>query len=819
MPQYTRLPSDEGGSLMPLDPPMYADVGMEQFEIEDDAPGPRELLLFRMKLATKKFTYGLRSLVVVPLQRLMDPVREGYNYVDMLYERFILKMGNPLVVKRLLYVGFVLAIVFYITHALAFKQNGVSGTTGGTFYSGHFYDVDILGQNFAKYISPSNMEENLAYLSQEPRLAGTGQDLVSARYVHDWFKLNGLHHCDIQEVLVHINYPVPHQSSLKIGDWQATLYEPGNGTDPVLPYWAFVPNGMASDGEIAAGMVYVGQGSPDDFDAVAAKQVLLQDRVVVASMGGIPELEKVVLAHKFGAKAMVLISPAGGDEYDPEVRDRIILRPNVGRVRQLFGSVLSPDWSNAKRDEPRGFVPRVLWDKLPVTPKIPVLPISHADGQILLEKVKANGKNNVDFGNHLVSGDGSVEVKLTVATDSRPVQKAWNVVGSIPGREVTGQAIIVGAGRDSVGPDTTGLASSTTVLLELVRALTQLKRQKGWSPARLIYFMLWDATNYNLAGSTEWVEFQREELKQQGYVYVDINDVVTGGNLEVKGHPALHLAIFDGLKRGTGASGKLFYDEFRDNHDGTADLSYAMNEEKNYLPFINAANIPAMELRFVADKEDGVRGTCANNWNAFVDHHIDPGMKNHFHAVYATGLIMLQLLELPFIPYDLQMWAAKLTHYRRQLELFIDRYIAAHPELITPVIHYAALDQGIGKLNEAGVGLRRNIKAWTESMARFDHIEAPALRMFRLRLNELIMDYNPRFVIDIKGESGRTSTYRNVLFGPSLYAPNSEPSLGSSDNGDNAFPVIRDYVYEKDWGRVQLEINRLGAFLTNAATG
>lgn len=808
---------------MPADPPTYTDVGMEQFEIEDDVPGPRELLLFRMQLATKKFTYGLRLLVVAPIRRLIDPVREGYNYFDLLYERFILKMGNPLVVKRLLYVGFVLAIVFYITHALAFKEKGVSGTTGGTFYSGLFYDVDILGQNYAKYISPSNMEDNLAYLSREPRLAGSAQDLVTARYVHDWFRLNGLHHCDIQEVPVHINYPVPHQSLLKVGDWLATLYEPGNGTDPLLPYYAFVPNGMASDGEIAGGMIYVGRGSVDDFDKLATNKVSIQDRVVVATMGGIPELEKVALAHQQGAKAMVLISPPGGDEYDPDVRDHVIMRPNVGRVRQLFGSVLSPDWSNAKRDDddeqPRGFVPRVLWDKLPVTPKIPVLPVSHSDGQILLEKIRSKGNHNVDFGNNQFSGDGSVEAKLNVATDSKPIQKVWNVIGSIPGREVTGQAIIVGAGRDSMGADTTGLASSTTVLLELVRALTELQRQKGWSPARLIYFMLWDATNYNLAGSTEWVEFQREELKQQGYVYVDINDVVTGGNLEVKGHPALHLAIFDGLKRGTGGSGKLFYDEFRDRHDGTSDLSYAMIEEKNYIPFINAANIPSMELRFVADKDDGVRGTCANTWNAFVDHHIDPGMKNHYYAVYATGLIMLQLLELPFIPYDLQMWAAKLTHYRRQLELFINKYIADHPEPITPVLHYAALDQGIGKLNEEGDRLRKNIKAWTESMARFDHIEAPALRIFRLRMNELIMDYNPRFVTDAKEQGGRTSTYRNVLFGPAMYAPAQEPTLGSSDNGDNAFPVIRDYVYQKDWGRVQQEINRMGALLTNAAMG
>lgn len=795
---YTRLDSEPD---LPREPPTYDNISMEEFEIEDSEPVARELLLFRASLATKKFTFGFKQRVLVPVARMMDPVCEGYNYFDSLFERLILKAGNPLVVKRLLYVAFMLGIIFYITHALVFEEKAVSGTTGGTFYLGHFFDVDLLGSKLQQYINTASMEENLHYLSQ-PRIAGTVQDLDSAKYVHQWFELNGLLHVQTMDLPVHINYPQPDGTYLKVGDWQATLYEPGNGTDPVLPYHAWLPNGMSSGGEVKGGLVFAGLGSQEEFSQLDSAGVSLENKVVLVTMGGWPELEKVAQATNRHAAALCFISDKGKD-------GTAISRVNVGRVRELFGNVVTPDWSHAQR----GFVAQVPWEELPVTPKIPTLPLSHNDGHALLKKIGGSGVEIA--GKH--SGDGTVEARLNVSLASYPTQKVWNVIGSIPGREVTGQAVIIGAGRDSLSSDVSGLAASTTVLLELVRSLTVLQRMTGWTPARLVYFLLWDATNYNLAGVTDWVEYQREDLKRQGFVYMDINDVVAGPHLEVKSHPLLRHALSNALGKVKAASGKTLYEEYQERHLGSGDFLFEMIEERNYIPFINALNIPLMELKFVGDDGD-LAGTCANTWQAFVSHSIDNDMHLHKSAVLALGQFLLEVVESPFIPYDVRNWATKLRHYRDRLEFFINDIIKKNPETMTPVIHYDKLDEGISKLMELGEFVAGQINSWEANMAQFNQIEAPALRMFRMQWNEILMEFNERFLTDVKEELGRTMSYRNVLFGPAAAAPAHAPTRGKHDEGANSFPVVRDYVYLKDWGRVQLEIDRLGALIYNAAT-
>lgn len=48
--------------------------------------------------------------------------------------------------------------------------------------------------------------------------------------------------------------------------------------------------------------------------------------------------------------------------------------------------------------------------------------------------------------------------------------------------------------------------SGTSVLLEVSRALLELKKAGVWTPKRTVIFLAWDAEEYGLIGSTEWVE-------------------------------------------------------------------------------------------------------------------------------------------------------------------------------------------------------------------------------------------------------------------------------------------------------------------------
>ena len=65
--------------------------------------------------------------------------------------------------------------------------------------------------------------------------------------------------------------------------------------------------------------------------------------------------------------------------------------------------------------------------------------------------------------------------------------------------------VILGNHRDAWVFGAVDPNSGTAVLQEMARAFGTL-RTKGWRPGRSIVLCSWDAEEYGLIGSTEWVE-------------------------------------------------------------------------------------------------------------------------------------------------------------------------------------------------------------------------------------------------------------------------------------------------------------------------
>lgn len=59
--------------------------------------------------------------------------------------------------------------------------------------------------------------------------------------------------------------------------------------------------------------------------------------------------------------------------------------------------------------------------------------------------------------------------------------------------------------------------AGTAVTLEIARGLAELRRT-GWAPRRTIIIALWDAEEFGVVGSTEWVERHRERLSREAAV-------------------------------------------------------------------------------------------------------------------------------------------------------------------------------------------------------------------------------------------------------------------------------------------------------------
>lgn len=816
MSLYQQLHSS---SDIPAYPPAYDDregpdaenfrsgPSIEQFEIDEDEVYERvsrESFVKRTLFATKKLVYSFKNSLSGPFSRCFDPIGEGYNYFSMKYELFILKLGNPLVVKRLIYVFFVIILFNVITKNE--NSDGVNGASGGAFSSGKFYDVELLGNTIKQYIEASSLKENLEYLSSMPHLAGTTGDLALARYVESYYSNNGIQTIDFHELDCFLNYPKKDGSYLKTADgsFTATLYE---GSADNMQNLAFNPTSPSTKGEITAKYVYANYGDPEDITKLDNARVLVKDAILLIRYGGItPEANKVFAATKLGAKAVIFISPT--IDWAGKRHDDMIQRMNVGLTRVSYGDVLTPGWSSHSN-----YFGSQAWDNLETTAKIPTIPILWKDGEVLIKRL---GNSGADFGLGFFSGDSSDanKLKLSILHEERNTHLIWNVVGSIRGREQSNKGIIYGASRDSTGYGASSSASSTAVLLELVKIFTSLQRRYDWYPSRTIYFVSFDATEYNLGGSGEWLEEKRKQLAEEGYAYIDISDIATGDQLTIKSNPLIlgiireelqHIELSDNQKNKNQGS-KTLYDLYKKQNNGKDIFSNNLVEYKNYIPFINALNMPAVDLGFRG--KDVPRSSSLDNFHDS-DKTFDSSMKQHIQIAELLARIGLRLAEDPMLSFDIVGMADRLAEYEKDLERYVGDKIASFS--LSVQMDYSKLVEAIKAFKDNFNQLDEFRTHWKDFIKSTSSLEPAMLANSRKNLNDKMMDFSYQFITQDMQHS--RIGYKNLLFG----VPYDAPPFDDQTHEWNSFLFVRDSAAVGDFTNVQKEINRVAELLTSVS--
>jgi N-acetylated-alpha-linked acidic dipeptidase len=408
------------------------------------------------------------------------------------------------------------------------------------------------------------------------------------------------------------------------------------------------------------------------------------------------------------------------------------------------------------------------------------------------------------------TGDGSVKVKLKITNENRATHPIWNVVGSIQGREQQEMGVIIGAARDSSCYGTLGTNTGTVALLELVKIFTTLQREYNWIPTRSIYFASWDATENNLSGSSEWIENKREALKNEGYAYIDMSDLVSGDKLSIKSHPLLKSVIKDALRSVKQVGNdKSLYDLYKDQHHGSDDITNNMLEEKNYLPFINVINMPSMEVKFTGTKYP--KGTCLDTFEFFENTKIDSDMTKHKQIVELLGLIVLNLAEAPLIPYSFPELSTSLDRFTKDLEKYTRHIIDSLESNKLPNIKFDSLHRALEMLRSAGLTYEEFVNSWRQYIAETEDLEPTLLSMKRWKWNDDLVSFNQRFLF--KDSSPTRPGFLNMLIGLPFMAPNVEDDEWQW----NSFPTIRDSLYTRDFGKVQSDLNQVATLISMAA--
>lgn len=782
---------------------------MEQFEVDDtNVASTTKLSVFkRLANASQRTIYSINQNIVNPVRRAVDPFRQGLELADRAYELVILKIGNPLVVKRLLYVSFVVVLVNSLYYAE--RNESVKGVSGGGFTDGKLFDIEMLGNSLKQYIDPLVLKENIEYVSSISRFPGTVGDLALARYIHSYFGNNGMKTAYIDEHKTYINYPGSDGTYLKFSDGSFSaelLY--GSGDD--FQRLAFNPGALAADEMIEAPYIFANFGEYSDFQRLAESGISLEGCIVLVKYGGKDdEFMKVTFAHEQGAKALVFITPPFTSS--DKVNDEYIAKVGVAKTRVCPGDILNPlrnedgnDGHEHEQDQDQDHQQK--WHDSPLTPDIPTIPVSWKDGQYLIEQLKNNGIQFED-GTYSGTADKSKKLQFSCKIKESVNQPIWNVVATIKGREQGGKAIVFGAARDSTCNGASTSASNTAALLELVKMFTSLQRQYDWSPSRTIYFISFDATDYNLAGSAIWVNKSKRYLLEQLYTYIEVSDLYMGDLLSIFANPLVQGVVLDEMKNvvldPAHFNGVLsLFELYTQQHGGQAIISSSFLDEKNYVPFINSLNVPAIDIGFrSAERTFEPFQSCLDLFE-YLNEHLDGKMHHQVAVIELLARLGLRLAEDPMIPFNLNQFANHIIAYKEDLQ----KQINDRPELHS--LSLTDLNRGISKLLTGAQSIEEFKQEWREFMKNSATMEPVMLGNTRRFTNENVVAFN-RLFLDLRGHESRPGYY-NFLTGTTYYAP----KYGPSEHFWNSFPFVRDAIMTTDHERTAvLELERLGRAL------
>src|SRR5207244_12045309 len=93
--------------------------------------------------------------------------------------------------------------------------------------------------------------------------------------------------------------------------------------------------------------------------------------------------------------------------------------------------------------------------------------------------------------------------------------------------EVPDEWVLRGNHRDAWVFGGVDPSSGTASMMELTRALGELKQRRG-RPRRTVVVCSWDGEEYALTGSTEWGEQFADDLKKKLVAYLNVDESVAG---------------------------------------------------------------------------------------------------------------------------------------------------------------------------------------------------------------------------------------------------------------------------------------------------
>ncbi|HEU4453028.1 MAG TPA: M28 family metallopeptidase [Longimicrobium sp.] len=515
--------------------------------------------------------------------------------------------------------------------------------------------------------SPARAKELSRALSDQTHVAGAPGQARTRDFVMEQMRRLGLE----TEVRAYSVY-LPHATSVRA--WRVSpepmelpLAEGPIAQDPTsaLPQYPTV-NGYSAPGDVSGEVVYVNYGLIEDYAKLDSLGVSVRGKIAVARYGRSFRGIKAREAERNGAVGLILYSDPRDDGYMvgdvyPEGPMRPATAVQRGSVFNGSGDPSTPGYASTRGAR------RVPADSMGV-PRIPVVPISYDNAAELLRGLRGTAipaawQGGLPFRYHV--GPGPVVARVRVETDAAtaPMKEIWNTLGTIRGSELPDEVVVIGAHRDAWGPGAVDNVSGTVSVLEAARVVMEQVRA-GNRPRRTLVFATWDAEEWGLIGSTEFVEEDSARLFRGGVAYLNQDVSASGPTFGAGGSPSLRGLLRD-VARGvpSPAGGGSVYEVWRRTANVADSVEPTMGDPgggSDFAGFYNHLGIPHTDWGF-----GGPYGVYHSHYDSYdwMSRFGDPRFEYHAASASVGAVMMLRLANAEILPYDYVEFARTVRGY------------------------------------------------------------------------------------------------------------------------------------------------------------
>jgi N-acetylated-alpha-linked acidic dipeptidase len=258
-----------------------------------------------------------------------------------------------------------------------------------------------------------------------------------------------------------------------------------------------------------------------------------------------------------------------------------------------------------------------------------------------------------------------VKARVVVRDDRaiRPLKPIYDTFGVVRGSEFPDEMVIVGGHRDGWGPGTADNVSGTVSVLEAARAVAEQVKQ-GMRPKRTIVFATWDAEEWGLIGSVEYVEDDSLRLTKGAVAYFNQDVSAQGPRFSGGGSPSLRPTLRDVARSVPDPNGRgNVYMEWRRATTTPDSLEPVMGDPgggSDFAPFYNHLGIPIAEWGFGG--AGGVYHSQYDDYN-WMTKFGDPGFLYHAAAARVAAGMVLRVANADVLPYDYVEFARTMRRY------------------------------------------------------------------------------------------------------------------------------------------------------------